>query len=113
MSRTISITYKGVTKNLTEWAEFFGVTKGAIPVRMREHNETHEQAISYFAHRSPSAARQRVNTKTSLNLLAEILAELKSINKKLEGANNECKSHDWKKSQKKIRRERRQKGSRR
>lgn len=89
MKRMTNITYCGVTKNLTEWAKFFGVTKGAIPVRMKEHGETHEQAIAYFANRSPSAARARVKTKASLDLLAEILAELKSINAKLKGAEDE------------------------
>lgn len=78
-----NITYCGVTKNITEWAIFFGVTKGAISVRMKEHNETHEQAIAYFAKRSPNSARPRVKTKASLDLLAEILSELKSINKKI------------------------------
>lgn len=84
MARTTNITYKGVTKSITEWAEFFGVTKSAISVRMKEHGETHEQAIEYFAKRSPSAARARVKTKASLDLLTEILTELKSINAKIE-----------------------------
>ena len=80
------ITYKGVTKNQSEWADFFGVTRGAISLRIHELGGTPEQAIESFATRPRKAGRKWAKEQTdgmsplsSLELLSEILAEIRGI----------------------------------
>ena len=80
------ITYKGVTKNQSEWADFFGVTRGAISLRIHELGGTPEQAIESFATRPRKASRKRAKEQpdgmlplSSLELLYEILVEIRRI----------------------------------
>lgn len=80
------ITYKGVTKNQSEWADFFGVTRGAISLRIHELGGTPEQAIESFATR-PKKARCKgdkeqpygMSSLSSLEILYDILAEIRGI----------------------------------
>ena len=80
------ITYKGVTKNQSEWADFFGVTRGAISLRIHELDGTSEQAIESFATRPRKASRKWAKEQpdgmlplSSLELLHEILVEIRRI----------------------------------
>ena len=80
------ITYKGVVKNQSEWADFFGVTRGAISLRIHELGGTPEQAIESFATRPRKASRKWAKEQTNgmsplsiLELLSEILAEIRGI----------------------------------
>lgn len=80
------ITYKGVTKNQAEWADFFGITRGAVSFRIHQLGEQPEQAIAYFATRpraaGPNWATAQLDGLSSLSsrgLLREILAELKGL----------------------------------
>lgn len=84
--REKTITYKGVTKNQSEWADFFGVTRGAISLRIHQLGENSEQAIEYFATR-PKKARCKgdkeqpygMSSLSSLEILYDILAEIRGI----------------------------------
>lgn len=83
----MKVTYKGVTKNQSEWADFFGVTRGAITTRMCEHGETADQAIRYFATRVATCEKtngekrnERDYKMSSRGLLVAILAELRKAN---------------------------------
>ena len=80
------ITYKGVTKNQSEWADFFGVTRGAISLRIHELGGTPEQAIESLATRPRKASRKGAKEQpdgmlplSSLELLYEILVEIRRI----------------------------------
>ena len=80
------ITYKGVTKNQSEWADFFGVTRGAISLRIHELGGTPEQAIESFATRPMKVRRKgakeqpdSMSSLSSLEILYEILAEIRRI----------------------------------
>ena len=80
------ITYKGVTKNQSEWADFFGVTRGAISLRIHELGGTPEQAVESFATR-PMKVRRKwpkeqpygMSSLSSLEILYDILAEIRGI----------------------------------
>ena len=83
----MKVTYKGITKNQSEWADFFGVTRGAITTRMCEYGETADQAIRYFATRVGSTEKtleQKRNEAdykmSSRGLLVAILEELRKMN---------------------------------
>ena len=83
----MKVTYKGVTKNQSEWAEFFGVTRGAITTRMSEYGETADQAVRYFATRvgefrktSEEKQREADMKMSSRGLLIAILQELRKMN---------------------------------
>lgn len=83
----MKVTYKGVTKTQSEWAEFFGVTRGAITTRMSEYGETADQAIRYFATRVGTGEKtkeakmnERDYKMSSRGLLVAILAELRKMN---------------------------------
>lgn len=78
------VAYKGVVMNQAAWADFFGVTRGAITTRMIEHNETPEQAVRYFATRV--GAEEKEGRMTSRKMLVAILAEIKRLNLRLGGA---------------------------
>ena len=80
------ITYKGVTKNQSEWADFFGVTRGAVSLRIHQLGENPEQAIEYFATRPRKAIRKVAKVHpddmlplSSLEILYDILAEIRGI----------------------------------
>lgn len=82
----MKVTYKGVTKNQSEWAEFFGVTRGAITTRMSEYGETAEQAVSYFATRVGEFKKTREDKQreadmkmSSRGVLIAILGELRKM----------------------------------
>lgn len=83
----MKVTYKGITKNQSEWADFFGVTRGAITTRMSEYGETAEQAVRYFATRvttgeksKEARQRERDYKMSSRGLLVAILHELRIMN---------------------------------
>lgn len=80
------ITYKGVTKNQSWWADFFGVTRGAISLRIHQLGGNSEQAIASFATRPRKAVRKLAKNHpdgmsplSSLELLSEILDEIRGI----------------------------------
>ena len=75
----MKVTYKGVTKNQSEWAEFFGVTRGAITTRMSEYGETAEQAVIYFATRVGGFKKTRDMKMSSRGVLIAILGELRKM----------------------------------
>lgn len=84
----MKVTYKGVTKNQSEWAEFFGVTRGAITTRMHDYGETADQAIRYFATRvgiGEKTKEEKMNERdykmSSRGLLVAILEELRKMNR--------------------------------
>lgn len=88
----MKVTYKGVTKNQSEWAEFFGITRGAITTRMCEYGETADQAIRYFATRVATGDKTKEEKRnerdykmSSRCLLVAILAELRKINGEKKG----------------------------
>lgn len=80
------ITYKGVTKNQSGWADFFGVTRGAISLRIHELGGTPEQAIESFATR-PMKGRHKwtkeqpddMSSLSSLEILYDILVEIRRL----------------------------------
>lgn len=81
------VEYKGVTMSQAAWADFFGVTRGAITTRMAEHNETPEQAVRYFATRVGGFTQMREEKQrgtgmkmSSRGLLVAILQELRKMN---------------------------------
>lgn len=83
----MKVTYKGITKNQSEWAEFFGVTRGALTTRMHEYGETADQAVRYFATRVATGEkskedrqRERDMGASSRGLLVAILRELRAMN---------------------------------
>ena len=83
----MKVTYKGVTKNQSEWADFFGVTRGAITTRMCECGETAYQAIRYFATRVGTGEKNQAQKRkeadykmSSRGLLVAILGELREMN---------------------------------
>ena len=83
----MKVIYKGVTKSQSEWADFFGVTRGAITTRMREYGETADQAIRYFATRVATGEKTKEEKRnerdykmSSRGLLVAILAELRKAN---------------------------------
>ena len=83
----MKVTYKGITKNQSEWADFFGVTRGAITTRMSEYGETADQAVRYFATRVGEFRRTREENQrdadmkmSSRGLLVAILQELREMN---------------------------------
>lgn len=83
----MKVTYKGVTKNQSEWADFFGVTRGAITTRMHEYGETADQAVRYFATRvgefrqtREEKQRDAVVKMSSRGVLVAILCELRKMN---------------------------------
>lgn len=83
----MKVTYKGVTKNQSEWAEFFGVTRGAITTRMSEYGETADQAVAYFATRVGEFRKTRDEKQreadmkmSSRGVLIAILQELRKMN---------------------------------
>ena len=83
----MKVSYKGVTKNQSEWAEFFGVTRGAITTRMSEYGETADQAVRYFATRvgefrktSEEKQREADMKMSSRGVLIAILQELRKMN---------------------------------
>ena len=83
----MKVTYKGVTKNQSEWADFFGVTRGAITQRMYEYNETADQAVRYFATRVGTGEKHQAQKRkeadykmSSRGLLVAILGELREMN---------------------------------
>ena len=83
----MKVTYKGVTKNQSEWADFFGVTRGAITQRMYEYNETADQAVRYFATRVGAGEKHQAQKRkeadykmSSRGLLVAILGELREMN---------------------------------
>lgn len=87
----MQVTYKGITKNQAEWADFFGVTRGAISTRMNEYGETAEEAVRYFATRVGTGERdkrleqeERDYRMSSRGILVAILKELRQINKRKE-----------------------------
>ena len=82
----MKVTYKGVTKNQSEWADFFGVTRGAITKRMHEYGETADQAIRYFATRVGEFRKTREEKQRDADmkmssrwLLVAILCELRKM----------------------------------
>ena len=84
----MNVTYKGITKNQSEWADFFGVTRGAITTRMSEYGETAAEAVRYFATRvgeikqTRDEKRREADLKmSSRGVLVAILAELRKMNK--------------------------------
>ena len=83
----MKVTYKGVTKNQSEWADFFGVTRGAITTRMSEYGETADRAVRYFATRVGEFRQTREEKQrdadmkmSSRGLLVAILQELREMN---------------------------------
>ena len=64
------VTYKGITKNQSEWADFFGVTRGAITTRIHEYGETAEQAIRYFSTRVATGEKSREDKRRERDLKA-------------------------------------------
>ena len=83
----MKVTYKGVTKNQSEWADFFGVTRGAITQRMYEYKETADQAVRYFATRVGTGEKHQAQKRkeadykmSSRGLLVAILGELREMN---------------------------------
>ena len=84
----MNVTYKGITKNQSEWADFFGVTRGAITTRMIEYGETAAEAVRYFATRVGEIKQTRDEKQreadlkmSSRGVLVAILAELRKMNK--------------------------------
>lgn len=77
------VEYKGVTMSQAAWADFFGVTRGAITTRMAEHNETPEQAVRYFATRV--GAEEKKGRMSSREMLVAILAAVRKIAPRAEG----------------------------
>ena len=99
----MKVTYKGVTKNQSEWADFFGVTRGAITQRMYEYNETADQAVRYFATRVGTGEKHQAQKRkeadykmSSRGLLVAILGELREMNGagKLRRLNSTCVAGD-------------------
>lgn len=83
----MKVTYKGITKSQSEWADFFGVTRGAITTRMHEYGETAGQAIRYFATRVATGEKSREDKQrerdlkmSSRGLLVAILHEIRKMN---------------------------------
>ena len=83
----MKVTYKGITKSQSEWADFFGVTRGAITTRMCEYGETADQAIRYFATRVATGEKSREDKQrerdlkmSSRGLLVAILLEIRKMN---------------------------------
>lgn len=85
------VTYCGVTKSQSEWAEFFGVTRAAVSARMRLYGETAEEAVRYFATRvssGPRAGEMRrrsaVRGMSARGLMCAVLDEIRALRRTVE-----------------------------